>query len=89
MSCTMWIILVVPFMAYQQTEALELQPISWHQGGTYHVAYMALLSNLQLEALALDKYGSMDDVKAERQKRFQKRAERAEQRQEAGGELAI
>ena len=45
------------------------------------------LTCLQLEALAVEKYGSMDDVKAERQKRFRKRAERAEQRQEAGGKL--
>ena len=59
----------------------------WHLPGRFpQLSYS--LSCLQLEALAVEKYGSMDDVKAERQKRFRKRAERAEQRQEAGGKLA-
>ncbi|KAK9842891.1 hypothetical protein WJX74_003996 [Apatococcus lobatus] len=50
-----------------------------------HGATMKLYERAELEALAVEKYGSMDDVKAERHKRFQKRAQRAEQRQEAGG----
>ena len=56
----------------------------WHISQCLH----GFSAHLQLEALAVEKYGSMDDVKAERHKRFQKRAERAELQQEAGGEVA-
>ncbi len=64
-----------------------------HLGGASNLVeagqstFLCVLS--QLEALAVEKYESMDGVKEERQKRFQKRAERAEQRQEAAGTFSF
>ena len=64
-----------------------------HLGGASNFEKAGQLTVLcvlsQLEALAVEKYESMHGVKAERQKRFQKRAERAEQRQEAAGTFSL